>query len=149
MKFLRITNSDMLAIIDSDMYDKLSKYVWSSNGRGYARTTVKGRTTFLHHLVLGKPPLGTLTDHINRNKLDNRRSNLRFTTPGANVQNQEHRSKYGYKGVARSGNRWQANIYKNRKRIFIGSFKTLEEAASAYNDVALEIYGKDAFLNLV
>lgn len=74
------------AIIDSEMVH-LGQLNWSLSGDGYPMTYIKGKLVKLHHLVLGKPPKGKVTDHINRNKLDNTKSNLRFVTQRENMRN--------------------------------------------------------------
>lgn len=53
----------------------------------YPAISIKGKYVKLHHIVMGKPPAGFVTDHINRNTLDNRRANLRFCTPQENSLN--------------------------------------------------------------
>lgn len=58
--------------------------------KGYvAVRTSRCRSIFLHKIIMGKPPKGFVTDHINRNKLDNRRCNLRFLTYRMNTLNTE------------------------------------------------------------
>ena len=68
----------------------LDKHNWCLSGDGYPMTFVKGKLVKLHHLVLGKPENGLVTDHINRNKLDNRKENLRFVTQRENLLNGAH-----------------------------------------------------------
>ena len=84
-------------------------------------------------------------DHINRNVLDNRKSNLRLCTPSENNANRMMRiGKEGFRGVRKQKgrNKWQASIQKNGKKIFIGSFSNKEEAAKAYNDYSLKLFGE-------
>lgn len=74
-----------------DLSDKnLDEHNWSLSGDGYPMTYVKGTFVKIHHLVVGKPPKGLVTDHINRNKLDNRKDNLRFVTQRENLLNGAH-----------------------------------------------------------
>jgi hypothetical protein len=74
-------------------------------------------------------------DHINRNKFDNRKSNLRSVSRSINCQNTHKRKNVSsnYKGVSwkSSHNCWVCSITKNRKTKFLGHFKTEEEAAAA------------------
>lgn len=82
------------AIVDDVNYDELSQWRWSLDYRGYAirgeRFTADGlrrqRTVRMHAAVLGSRP-GLDIDHINRNKLDNRRANLRHVTRSENLAN--------------------------------------------------------------
>ena len=97
-------------------------------------------------------------DHINGNTLDNRKENLRLCT---NQQNAMHRgktknNKSGYKGVRYMKKKkgminehskpWQAQIYLNQKQIYLGCYKTPEEAARAYDKKAIELFGEYATL---
>lgn len=102
----------------------------------------------MHVAVLGKKT-GLMIDHKNRNKLDNRRSNLRFCTPSENFCNsgKQKNNTTGFKGVYRQPNGFYVAIQKNGRLRRIGSYKTLEEAARAYNVAAKELHGKFAFLN--
>ena len=90
-------------------------------------------------------------DHINGDRVDNRISNLRSATRGQNLQNMQVSGKglSNYKGVSRSKTSWTAQITVNNKKLHLGSFKTEEEAALAYNNEAEKRYGDFACLNKV
>ena len=80
--------ADLYAIIDNEDYSIVSKYKWYLSTGGYAFTNYwKGTKNhfnlMLHHLVFGKKK-GSAIDHINREKLDNRKQNLRIATPSLN-----------------------------------------------------------------
>ena len=97
---------------------------------------------FMHkHLQCGE-----IVDHINNNKLDNRKSNLRDATRSDNSQNRGPiTATSGFRGVTRAGtNRFQANIYKDRVKYYLGCFKTPEAAAEAYDGEAKELYSQPA-----
>lgn len=116
---------------------------------GFAREDYK-----LHRLLLGIVK-GFEVDHINRDKLDNRRCNLRLCTRGENNQNKAKAKNQTskYRGVFWRGNKvnkknpWGAYITKMKKWNHLGYFKTEEEAAQAYNKAALEKYGQHAYQN--
>lgn len=95
----------------------------------------------------------TVVDHINGNTTDDRKANLRLATKSQNMANVPLRSdnKSGYKGVYfnKSTARYTAYITKDQIRIHIGSFKTAEAAAKAYNAKAVELFGDFAYLNTV
>lgn len=104
------------------------------------------------HRYLLDPPKGLMVDHINGNKLDNRRSNLRLANMGLNVANrpkgaqrQGIREKSKYKGVHKNSAcaTWTARCAQH----YLGSFDTQEEAAKAYDEKALELFGEFANLN--
>lgn len=127
------------AIIDDEDYAKLSTFKWSINN-GYAISTTGHGS--MHQIVLGAKP-GMVIDHINRNRLDNRKENLRHATHSQNALNRIHRNTSGYRGVRPAGKHWQA-ITANFK---LGTFDTAEMAAAAYNWAALRLYGEFAVLN--
>ena len=80
------------------------------------------------------PPKGQSLDHKNRNKLDNRRENLRYTTPRQNAQN---RGNHNILGVGyylhKASNRWKTQIKVNGISKHLGYYNTPEEAKSAYD----------------
>lgn len=95
-----------------------------------------------------------IIDHANRDKLDNRMSNLRNATKAQNQINAgvSRANTSGYKGVSRAfkdGREkcWSAKISKNDKSIHIGMFATAEGAARAYDEAAKKYHGKFAYLN--
>lgn len=103
----------------------------------------------LHRAVM-KPHRRVNIDHVDRDPLNNRRSNLRFAT---NSQNQANRAAFlgRFKGVSFCIGRNLKKPYRayigNRKYQFLGYFKTEEEAARAYDAEALQVYGEYALLN--
>lgn len=146
-------------LVDDEDYDTLSKYSWYIQSNGYARhdtrnTKVKLMLT-MHRLVM-KAKKGQFVDHINLNKLDNRKSNLRFCTPSQNSIHipKSRKTKSGLKGVFYYPNNipsrpWQAGIGVRRKYIFLGSFADKYEAAKAYNEAATKYHGEFAYLNKI
>jgi len=116
---------------------------WSVNA-GYAQNKKKGK---LHRSVMG---VGCETvDHINHDKLDNRRSNLRRATPQTNQFNKRPKlGKSAFKGVTWYPNQgWVARITRDRKRRFLGAFPAEELAAKAYDDAARKYFGEYAYVN--
>lgn len=115
---------------------------------------VKREDIFLHNLVMGKAQKGFQIDHINRDKLDNRRENLRIITIAQNIMNRAKKTAKAtskYKGVYKRDRPipWSASVWQNRKRIYLGSFYTENEAATAYNKKAKELWGEFAFQNII
>ena len=107
----------------------------------------------MHRVILERKlkssiPKGLYADHINRDKLDNRRSNLRLATRSENGANCGKKiGMHGLRGVAQHRKKWRAQIQKDTKKILIGLYKTKEEAALAYNIKAKELFGKFAYQN--
>lgn len=149
---LPLTNGGF-ALVDEEDFLRFSRRSWRTNRAGYARaTTTVGRKAerktasfLLHRLVLGASP-GQWIDHINRDKLDNRRANLRLATVSQNTANHPgygHSSRY--KGVTwnKRARRWQVAVQHR----YVGVFASEEDAARAYDRAALAAYGEFAFLN--
>lgn len=119
----------------------------------YVRARVKGSgrqspSRPLHLLLTG----WAMTDHKNRNGLDNRRENLREATKSTNGMNKRqgnHGNPFKYKGVARNGRNWRACIKKNGVTHYLGTYKDIHEAAEVYNKAAKEMFGEFALLNII
>lgn len=154
MKEIPLTQGKV-AIIDDADYEAVSKYIWYADIRTkkraencYARTGRNSHTIMMHRLITGAPK-GMDVDHINRNGLDNRRSNLRVCSRSNNNANTgpQRNNKFGYKGVWAKKNKYRSCIHANNKTIHLGYFDTPEEAARAYDAKAKEIFGEFALLN--
>lgn len=124
--------------VDEADYERLSSFKWRLASNGYAAT---GKGLFMHHVLLC-PPDGLVTDHINGNKLDNRRMNLRICTQAQNCMNNGGRSDQ-LKGVYRVGKRWKAQIRSES----LGYFDSKIDAALEYDKAAKAQYGEFARLN--
>lgn len=136
------------AIIDKQLA-WLDKYNWNLDAWGYPRALVGGKRVKLHHIVVGKPPHDLEVDHQDRNKKNNRRSNLRFVTSQQNSVNKvkQERSNSDYKGVFQNGSGWFARIRKDGIYHYLGQYRTQQEAAKVYNQKAKELYGEFAWVN--
>lgn len=101
-----------------------------------------------YKMCYGSDPVNQV-DHIDCNKSNNRIANLRDATPSQNHANTRVRKKNpsGIKGVYTSNRKkfpWKASIHFNNKTIYIGYYKTKEEAALAYEKAAKEYFGEFA-----
>ena len=143
-------------IVDDKDFLLLNTHSWFLAQSGYAfahplNTHIDTPLVSMHRLILN-PPKGFFIDHINRNKLDNRRCNLRIASKGQNSMNRpKQKGKYSsiYKGAIwdKGNNRWRSRISLNQKVIYIGVFKTAIEAAKAYDLKAKELFGEFAVVN--
>jgi hypothetical protein len=107
----------------------------------------------LHRLIANAQP-GELIDHVDRNTLNCRRSNLRRATRQQNSHNagpyrKQTTSKYKGVFLCRRSGRFRARIVHNGTRIYLGLFDNEEDAARAYNEKARELFGEFAYLNPV
>lgn len=155
---IKLTNSNVSVLVDSDDYERLSKMRWrlEQNGR-YASVRSKinqvGFVLLMHRFIMNAPE-GVKIDHINGNGLDNRKSNLRFASNSQNGQNQIKRKlqRSGYKGVSLHKGKWRARIVKTtdngkKEEHHIGYFPSALAAAHAYDRAAVQMFGQFANLN--
>ena len=130
------------ALVDNEDFEELSKWKWCFNGR-YAIRRKNHRTIYMHR-VINNTLEGFETDHINRNKLDNRRKNLRSVTASQNRINLNIRkdNTSGYKGITwdKLKQRWKARIWIQGEQIVLGSFKQIKSASEARSKAELEYY---------
>ena len=142
--------------IDREDFVKVSAYTWHKGKRGYpiahtSRKDVDGHKTItLHRYLLGFPQNCDI-DHIDGNKMNNRRSNLLICSHQQNSFNQKMRNTNtsGYYGVSqmKSCGRYEAYIHVDGKKKYLGLYKTAEEAAQVRDDAAIIYFGKFAKLN--
>lgn len=124
-------------------------HTWHLGVRGYPATHIHGRTVVLHKLLI--PDADGEIDHINGDRLDNRRRNLRVCTHRQNSYNQKRRrtNTSGYIGVSRvrCSNRYEAYIHHNGRKHHLGLYRTPEAAARTRDVVARVLFGEYARLN--
>lgn len=129
------------AIVDDADYERLSAYKWYVYKRGcfYAWRHSKENHNVLilmHHEIIGKPPLGMVTDHIDGDGLNNQRHNLRHVTHRQNIQNYHKKKSSIYPGVTyhKKSKKWMSQIQIQGKRIYLGMHSIELEAYKAYLD---------------
>ena len=138
---VRLTNCTDTMLCDIDVWENLKNYCWIKGKTGYAEANINGCTTLFHHLVIDCPA-DKVRDHINQNKLDNRRSNLRVVTRLVNNNNvaRKCRNSLGHTGLYKSGNKVAARVNMNGKTRYIGSFESVDDAVNARNKILEEYY---------
>lgn len=110
--------------VDDDDYKKYNHLVWHLSDTGYAVRRTNGETTRLHRLIMNCPE-GLVVDHLNGDKLDCRKSNMRICTQAENTKNHHGTKGYCYD---KSKKKWIVR-YRNK---FWGRYETEEEAQRAY-----------------
>lgn len=152
------TNGNILLVSECDL-SFATKFTWYLNNSGYPGTygnhdgTIKfSRLVPLHQLLYPDILKGYVVDHINRDRLDNRRENLRICTA---IQNSYNKSKpknstRKYKGVVKHKKKnpsYAASITKDGIKHEIKNINTEEEAAKMYDIMAEELFGEYAAKN--
>ena len=159
-------NQGKWTIVDDEDFEWLNQWKWTykhvktlSCGEDYGivvrnNYSSNGKRTNIirmHRVILNAPP-NFQVDHINGNRLDNRRRNIRLATIGQNNKNKRSVAKSGYKNVYREeciNLRWFSKIMVDRKTIHLGCYDSKEEAAIAYNNAAIKYHGQFACLNKI
>lgn len=156
-------SSSKYTLIDEIDFDLVKKFKWSYTGKnGYVGRMDGNKKVYLHRFIINAPE-NIQVDHINHDKLDNRRENLRLVNQSQSNMNREKiNNKHGFKGIYYYDNRkyykkkteiktnhknWISRIKVNGKYIRLGSFYTKEEAVLAYNKAAIKYFGNYAKLN--
>lgn len=129
----------VLVTVDPDDYNRLSGMDWCLCG-AYAGRRVFDEIWYMHWYIVGRPPKGKMVDHINGNKLDNRKENLRIVTASDNALNtKRHKERTGV-SVDRTHGTFKA--YLDRPGLLrrnLGTFKTREEAEAAVVNARREL----------
>lgn len=157
MKKIPLTQCKFALVDDAD-FDWLNQWKWHTLKGGknfYAQRNVqsgdKRRKVLMHREILPGP---ARVDHRDRDGLNNQRGNLRAASHRQNIHNQRKREgrTTPFKGVYPRTNgakepRWESQIRINGCLRYLGLFSDEKDAARAYNNAAVEAYGKFARLN--
>jgi hypothetical protein len=141
-------------------YERLLKYEWfAQKGKNcfYAVRRARGpkgsklATIYMHRELIDVAD-GLMVDHVNQDSMDNRRANLRGATRAQNIRNRKKFAKSSgskYKGIywRKKTRKWEVQITFERKKIFLGCFRSEIDAAKAYDRAAIKYHGEFASLN--
>ena len=152
MKLIPLTQGKY-AMVDDEDYERLMSFKWCFDGV-YAATNIKGikrRKLRMHRFVLGLTDSKIFCDHKDHNSLNNQKENLRIVNNAQNICNSRSRrnSVSKFLGVCwhYKNKKWIAQITKDYKNKYIGSFDDEIQAAIAYNQEAVKLHGEFANLN--
>jgi hypothetical protein len=145
----------LVALVDDEDFAWLSQRKWCATNNGYAIRNVDHGTPdhrmLLMHRALAERwgwdlDQGTQVDHIDRNRLNNTRENLRLVTSSMNNVNSLTRrhNTSGYRGVlwSKQKRKWQARIAIQHKQYHLGFFDDPKDAHQAYCVAAARLHGK-------
>jgi len=162
MKYLKLENYHLPAIVDDEDYERCVKYKWYAHEVGkstktiyvqrptYNKITKKKSTQFLHNFILGENINGGGIDHKFSNGLDNRKTEIRFCTQSQNAANQRKKQNCLclFKGVTKRKNgKYVSQIKFKGIVIHLGTFIYPCEAALVYNKKAIELFGEFSRIN--
>jgi HNH endonuclease/AP2 domain len=146
-----------VAVVSSADYDYVNQWTWYAHSQGYAARKPKHQSAIFLHRALVERMLGRQlkengdVDHRDRDRLNNRRSNLRLCTSQQNSANSSLgiRNRSGFKGVHwnETASRWVAQTKLNGRTKHLGCFLSAEDAARAYDRAVLKEHGAFAYLN--
>lgn len=153
MKEIPLTRG-YVALVDDDDYERVSVYKWHVDSRGMRQNTVyatralpapdRKKSQQLHRLIMNAPA-DLDVDHIDGNGLNCQKSNMRLATAAQNSHNRKknRNNTSGYKGVhwVESRKKWRSEIKIQNKKISLGNFSDVLDAAKAYQDAAIKYHG--------
>lgn len=132
------------ALVDDGDFEWLNQWEWSIS-HGYARRVVNNKPVYMHRVILC-PPRNKQTDHIDGNKLNNQRKNLRACTNSQNNRNKGFQSnnKSGVIGVCwgTREQKWRAELCVMGKKIRLGDFIQKRKAIKARQAAEIKYFGE-------
>lgn len=149
-----ITAEGRAVQVDDDTFEALSKHKWRISGSGYPMTTAykfradgtRYRTTISMHQMIMVVQHGLEVDHIDKNKLNNRRENLRTCTRSQNLCNGklQKNNTSGHKGVRwhKASKKWIVTVKKNGVVHYFGVYADLKEAVEVRTREAKRLHGE-------
>lgn len=130
----KLDNSGNEFYIDKEDYEKVKALRWYEGKNGYITHKTHNKYIYLHRFLMN-PPDGLVVDHINHNKRDNRRTNLRVCTNAENCQNRRVQPKGIV--IAKRGNRKYYVVYFKGK--YVGCYKNYDQAKRKRDELFEEI----------
>ena len=161
MKKIHIKD-DIYALVDDEDFERVNAYKWCLNDKGYASTSwhighypngkPRQQSMRMHRFIMGLKKGDYQLDHIDLDKLNNQKSNLRPATQGENARNRQRHStnKSGYKGVNfhKPSGLYRAVLMHSGKLVTT-YHKDALSAAISYNSMAIRLHGEFARLNVI
>lgn len=141
---VKLHNTGNIMLCDADDWEKSKQHCWHENSRDhYAFTTIDGKKVKFNNYIIEKKD-GYVCDHINHNRIDNRRCNLRYATSKVNAINVliSKKNKSGHSGVCfvSATQKWRAYIYDNSRMIYLGEYENKEDAIKVREEAEKKYY---------
>lgn len=159
MKKIKLTQGKY-ALVDDEDFERVNQYKWfacfqKKRNIFNACRKFNQKNIYLHQYIMNTAGKGQSysIDHIDHDPLNNQKYNLRVCNNSENVRNQKlsKHNTSGFKGVCfiKHKNKYLSSICFNNKQMNLGYFDSPIEAAKAYNQKALELFGEFAYLNKI
>ena len=134
--------------IDKEDEEKIKKYRWRlDKNTGYVYSDFLGIKIYLHRFIMNvhQNKDGLVIDHINRDKKDNRRANLRIVTHAENLRNMSilSNSSTGFRNVYKKGRKYVLMSNYNGKVTYFGTYETIQEALNAKIQLWRDLFSMD------
>lgn len=141
------------ALVDDEDFEYLNQWKWHvtrKRSNWYAQRWIGKKSILMQNVILNLTE-EERADHTDGDGLNNQRYNLRKATSLQNSRNRRKRNytKYPYKGIRLFGDKWQAYITIEKKQKHLGMYRTAEDAAAMYNQIAKQYFGEFAKLNII
>jgi len=163
MKMISLSNSSKVALVDDDDFEMLMQHqtVWCAIHKRdkkitgvLSRSKISGDNVYMHRVILGLNKFDNRqADHVNGDPLNNQAFNLRIVSQNQNMMNKRAHTNGSskFKGVSWTKNicKWIAQIRKDNKLYNLGYYTNEVDAATAYNNAAIKLFGVYAKLNTV
>ena len=149
-----ITDKGDRFVVDKDVLPLVKQYYWTKYKKGYFMTQKgpEGKPIPIHRLIMAAQP-GEQIDHINHDKADNRKSNLRIVSGSENCWNKGLRrsNTIGATGVYRRTGQetWWAEIKANGERHYLGDFQSFSDAVAARKAAEEKYFGEYSYDNSI
>lgn len=142
-----LADTNKKVYFDIEDYKLIKNILWKTDECGYARGyDTKTKRLVRMHKVITNTDKNIIIDHINREKLDNRKENFRYATNSENRINSKTRTDNtsGIQGVRFEGGKWRVRIFVNGKYIHLGMFDNFDEAVKIRLEAEKKYYGEFA-----
>lgn len=139
------SNTNEEFYFDLENYESIKDYCWFANTAGYIYAIIDGKHIALHRLIMEVNDSTVYIDHINHNKKDNRKTNLRYADTSKNQMNKKtmNNNTSGVAGVywEEKLNKWHAQIVYNKKTYNLGRYDNFEDAVKARKEAEEKYFG--------
>ena len=142
-------------IIDKDDYEIVVAYSWYKTSNGYIATRDRNAGGVLKtmHRLIANAKDSDMVDHINHDKSDNRRCNLRIVSRSENQQNRKApvNCPSGVRGVSRdkTSGKWTSKIWVNKKYKYLGAYHDFDDAVAARKAAEERYFGEYSYDNSI